>query len=57
MTSGWPGLTFSVMALTMLAAWRTEAGAITGSVISRRRWLLVLNAVSEILEKCPERLI
>ena len=57
MTSGWPGLAFSVMALTMLAAWRTEAGAITGSVISRRRWLLVLNAVSEILEKYPERLI
>ena len=37
MTTGWPGLTFSVMAFTMFAAWRTVAVAVTSSAISGRR--------------------
>ena len=45
------------MDFTMFGAWRTVAGAVTGSVISGRRWLLVLNTVSEVLEKHPEKLI
>ena len=57
MTTGWPGLAFSVMDFTMFAAWRTVAGAVTGSVISGRRWLLVLNIVSKVLEKYAEKLI
>ena len=57
MTTGWSGLTISVMAFTMFAAWRTVAGAVTSSVISGRRWLLVLNTVSEVLEKYAEKLV
>ena len=57
MTTGWPGLTFSVMPFTMIAGWRTVAGAVTGSVISDRRWLLVLNTVFEFLEKYTEKFI
>ena len=57
MTTGWPGLAFSMMAFTMFAVWRTVTGAVPGSVISGRRWLLVLNTVSQILEKYAEKLI
>ena len=57
MTTGWPGLTFSVIAFTMFAVWRTVALAVTGSVISGRRWLLVVNTVPEVLEKYAEKLI
>ena len=57
MTTGWPGLMFSVMAFTMFAVLRTVAGAVTGSVINGRRWLLVLNTVSEVLEKFSKKLI
>ena len=57
MTTGWPGLTFSVMPFTMFAGWRTVAVAVTGSVISDRRWLLVLNTVFEFLEKYTEKFI
>ena len=45
------------MAFTMFAVWRTVAGSVTGSVISGIRWLLVLNTVSEVLEKYAEKLI
>ena len=57
MSTGWPWLTFSVMAFTMFAAWRIVAGAVTGSVKSGGRWLLCLNTVSEVLEKYAEKLI
>ena len=57
MSTGWPGLTFSVMAFTMFAAWRTVGVAVTGCVISGRRWMLVLNTVSKVLEKNAEKLI
>ena len=51
----WPGLTFSVMAFTIFAAWHTVAGAVTGSIKNGRRWLLVLNTISEVLEKYTEK--
>ena len=51
-TTSWPGLNFSVMAFVMFAA-----GSVTGSVISSRKRLLVLNNVSEVLEKYTEKLI
>ena len=51
-TTSWPGLNFSVMAFVMFAA-----GSVTGSVISSRKRLLVLNNVSEVLEKFTEKLI
>ena len=57
MSTGWPGLTFSVMAFTMFGAWHTVAVTVTGCVISGRRWLLVLNTVSKVLEKYAEKLI
>ena len=57
MTTGWPGLAFSMVAFTMFAVWRTVTGAVPGSVISGRRWLLVLNTVSQVLEKYAEKLI
>ena len=46
-----------MIAFTMFAVWHTVAGAVTGSVICGRRWLLGLNTVSEILEKYAEKLI
>ena len=55
--TGWPGLTFTVMVFTLFAVWRTVAGAVTGSVISDKRWLLALNTVSEVLEKYAQKLI
>ena len=51
-TTSWPGLNFSVMAFVMFAA-----GSVTGSVVSSRKRLLVLNNVSEVLEKYNEKLI
>ena len=56
MSTGWPGLTFSVMAFTMFGAWRTVAVAVTGCGISGRRWLLVINTASKVLEKYAKKL-
>ena len=48
MTTGWPGLTFSVMAFNMFAAWCTIAGAFTGSCLKH---------CIEVLKKYAEKLI
>ena len=57
MTTGWPGLTFQVMAFAMSAVWCAVARPIFGSVKSGWKWLLVSDIVSDVLEKYAGKLI